>query len=320
MRRLLGFMTLACILSLPAHAQDFPTKAVTIIVPSSPGGISDTGARIVAEGLSKLWDQPVVVENRPGGGGSIGTGIARRAQPDGYTLLATTNGEFALNPVIYPNLPYDPNKDFAPLVLMTYNPIVIAVNTSAPFQTYQELIAAAKKEPGSISWSSAGTGTWNHLAGEWWQMETGTKMVHVPYKGGSPAATAVAGGDVPVGLVSVSSIMPHVKSGKVKIIAVTSKEKSAYDTSWPTVAELGVPNLDAVNWVGLFAPTGIDPKVAKKIEADAIKVLQQPETRQRFLGMGTEPVGMPSEGLAQKIKQDRAVAERVAKEANIRVN
>ena len=320
MRRILGFVALASMLSLPAHAQDFPTKAVTIIVPSSPGGISDTGARVIAEGLSKLWGKSVVVENKPGGGGSIGTGIARRAQPDGHTLLATTNGEFALNPVIYPNLPYDPNKDFAPLVLATYNPIVIAINVNAPFKTYEELIAAAKKEPGSISWSSAGTGTWNHLAGEWWQMETGTKMVHVPYKGGGPAATAVAGGDVPVGLVSISSIMPHVKSGKVKILAVTSKEKSDYDPSWPTVSELGAPNLDAVNWVGFFAPVGIDAKVAKKIEADVIKVLRQPETRQRFIGMGTEPVGMPSEAFTRKIKEDRAVAERVAKEANIRVD
>lgn len=319
MRRMTAIMALAVALCAPAQAQDYPNKAVQIIVPSSPGGISDTAARVVAEGLSKLWGQSVVIENRPGGGGSIGTGIARRAKPDGYTLLVTTNGEFALNPVIYPNLPYDPNKDFIPLAMATYNTIAVVANANAPFKTFEDFIKAAKEKPGSISWASAGAGTWNHLAGELMASETGVKLIHVPYKGGGPASTAVAGGDVPVGLLSVSSVLPHIKSGKVKVLAVTSKERSAFDKSWPTVAELGFPNVDAINWVAFFGQNGLPPAVAKKIEADVRQVLAQPETRERFLAMAVEPSGLSSTDVLAKIKSDRASAERIAKEANIRV-
>jgi len=309
----LAFMT-------PAIAQDFPNKSVQIIVPSSPGGISDTAARIIGDGLSKLWGQSVVVENRPGGGGSIGTGIARKAKPDGYTLLVTTNGEFALNPVIYPNLPYDPNKDFLPLVLGTYNKIAVVANASSPYYTFQDFVAAAKQKPGSISWASAGSGTWNHLAGELMASEVGIKLIHVPYKGGGPASTAVAGGDVPIGLLSISSVLPHIKSGKVKVLAVTAKDRSTFDKSWPTVAELGFPNVDATNWVGFFAPVGVPKNVADKIEADVRRVLNDPEMQQRFTAMAIEPSGAGSSELTQIIRADRARAERVAKEANIRVD
>lgn len=312
-------MALAVALCAPAQAQDYPNKAVQIIVPSSPGGISDTAARVVAEGLSKLWGQSVVIENRPGGGGSIGTGLARRAKPDGYTLLVTTNGEFALNPVIYPNLPYDPNKDFIPLAMATYNTIAVVANAESPFKTFEDFIKAAKEKPGSISWASAGAGTWNHLAGELMASETGVKLIHVPYKGGGPASTAVAGGDVPIGLLSVSSVLPHIKSGKVRVLAVTSKQRSEFDKSWPAVAELGYPDVDAINWVAFFGQNGLPPAVAKKIEADVRQVLAQPEIRQRFLAMAVEPSGLSSADVLAKIKADRASAERIAKEANIRV-
>ncbi|CAH1649636.1 ABC transporter substrate-binding protein [Hyphomicrobiales bacterium] len=320
MLRRSAFMFFLGMLAMPAFAQDFPAKPVTIIVPSSPGGISDTSARIIAEGLTKLWGQSVVIENKPGGGGSIGTGIARRAPADGYTLLVTTNGEFALNPVIYPNLPYDPNKDFLPLVMATYHPIVVAANTSTPYKTFKDLADAAKKDPGGISWASAGTGTWNHLAGEWLQVDTGLKLVHVPYKGGGPASTAVAGGDVPIGLLSVSSVMPHLKSGKIRVLAVTSKQKSRYDESWPTVAELGAPELDATNWVAFFAPKDIPADVAKKIETDVIAILSQPEVAQKFLTIGAEVAAIPSDKLIEQIKLDRAQAERITKQANIKVD
>ena len=318
MRILSAALVLACTVTAAA-AQTYPGKPVQIIVPSSPGGISDTAARLVGEGLSKLWGQSVVIENRPGGGGSIGTGAAKRSVADGYTLLVTTNGEFALNPVIYPSLPYDPSKDFLPIVIATYNPIAVVANVNAPFNSFEELVDAARKKPGSIPWASAGAGTWNHLAGEWLQLETKTKLVHVPYKGGGPASTAVAGGDVPIGLLSVSSVMPHLKSGRVKILAVTSRERIKFDPSWPTVAELTGSELDAVNWVAFFAPNGVPPEVARKIQDDVQTVLKDPKFVERLSLIGIEPGGMPSQALVEQIKSDRSQAERVAKESGMKV-
>jgi tripartite-type tricarboxylate transporter receptor subunit TctC len=319
MRRLCALIAFSLVFATPGLAQEFPVRPVQIIVPSSPGGISDTAARMIGEGLSKMWGQSVVVENRPGGGGSIGTGIARRAKADGYTLLVTTNGEFALNPVIYPNLPYDPNKDFLPLVLATYNKIAVVANAGAPYKTFEEFVAAAKQNPGSISWASAGAGTWNHLAGELLASELGVKLIHVPYKGGGPASTAVAGGDVPIGLLSISSVLPHIKSGKVRVLAVTAKDRSTYDKSWPTVIEKGYANVDATNWVAFFAPNGVPKAVSDKIEGDVRKVLAQPEFTERLVSMAIEPSGASSKELTEIIRADRARAERVAKEANIRV-
>lgn len=310
----------SAMLVTPALAQSFPDKPVQLIVPSSPGGISDTAARLVGEGLSKIWGQSVVVENRPGGGGSIGTGLARRAAPDGYTLLVTTNGEFALNPVIYPNLPYDPAKDFKPLIIATYNPMGVIANAASPYKTFDDLMKAAKSKPSTIAWASAGAGTWNHLAGEWLQLDTDMKMVHVPYKGGGPASTAVAGGDVPIGLLSISSVLPHIKSGRVRVLAVMSKDRLKFDTSWPTVNELTGAKIDAVNWVAFFAPNGIPPEVAAKIETDIKTVLSSPQMVTRLLDIGAEPGGMPSVELVEQIKVDRAQAERVAKAANIKVD
>lgn len=320
MRRL--GMSIAVFLGLaaPAFAQDFPTRPVQLIVPSSPGGITDTAARMIGDALSKMWGQSVVVENRPGGGGSIGTGIARKAKPDGYTLLVTTNGEFALNPVIYPNLPYDPNKDFRPLALATFNKIAVVAGADAPFKTFNDLVTAAKAKPGSISWASAGAGTWNHLAGELMASEVGMKLIHVPYKGGGPASTAVAGGDVPIGLLSISSVLPHIKSGKVKVLAVTAKDRSTYDKSWPTVAELGYPNVDATNWVAFFAPVGVPKALADRIEADIRKAISQPDIQEKFNSMAIEASGAGSADVAKLVLADRARAEKVAKEANIRVD
>jgi tripartite-type tricarboxylate transporter receptor subunit TctC len=320
MRRLRMSIAVLLGLATPAFAQEFPTRPVQLIVPSSPGGITDTAARMIGDALSKMWGQSVVVENRPGGGGSIGTGIARKAKPDGYTLLVTTNGEFALNPVIYPNLPYDPNKDFRPLALGTFNKIAVVAGADSPFKTFNDLVTAAKAKPGSISWASAGAGTWNHLAGELMAAEVGMKLIHVPYKGGGPASTAVAGGDVPIGLLSISSVLPHIKSGKVKILAVTAKDRSTYDKSWPTVAELGYPNVDATNWVGFFAPIGVPKAITDRIEADIRKAISQPDIQEKFNSMAIEPSGAGSAELAQLVLADRARAEKVAKEANIRVD
>jgi tripartite-type tricarboxylate transporter receptor subunit TctC len=316
----IGFaLVLLGLLVRPACSEDYPSRPVRLLVPSSPGGITDTAARIIGQGLAAVWGQPVVIENRPGGGGTIGTAAAARATPDGYTLLATTNGEFALGPAINPNISYDPGTDFKPIIMATFNPIILIANTSSPYKTLSDLIDAAKKKPGEITWASPGIGTWNDLAGEWFQSEAGIKLTHVPYRGGGPAATAVAAGDVPIGVLSISSAEPFLQAGKVRVLAVMAKARAKFDPSWPTLAESGVPNVDATNWVAFFGPAGIDPAVAEKAQTDIRKVLQNPGVQKQFLALGIEPADMTTDELAAQIKSDRALSERIAKQANMAV-
>lgn len=300
-----------------AHAGDFPDRAVRIIVPSSPGGISDVAARFVGQGLSTLWKQPVVVENRPGGGGSIGTTAVSRAPADGYTLLATTNGEFALGPVINKNIAYDPTHDFTPIGLLTFNPIILVANTQTPYKSVQDVLDAAKKDPGHIGWASPGIGTWNHLAGEWFQNEAGIKLLHVPYRGGGPAGTAVAAGDVPLAVISISSGQNLIDAGKIRALAVMTKNRVSFNPDWPTLADGGVKNVDATNWVGLFGPAGLDPAITKKIAADAQIVLNDPELNQKLAKLGVVPAKPKPEELATQIAEDRKVSERIAKQADM---
>ncbi|MGC1444856.1 MAG: tripartite tricarboxylate transporter substrate-binding protein [Xanthobacteraceae bacterium] len=316
----MGFaLVLLSLLVRQAWSEDYPSRPVRVLVPSSPGGITDTAARIIGQRLAAVWGQPVVIENRPGGGGTIGTAAAARATPDGYTLLATTNGEFALGPAINPNISYDPQADFKPIIMATFNPIILIANTSSPYNTIGDLIDAAKKKPGEITWASPGVGTWNDLAGEWFQSEAGIKLTHVPYRGGGPAATAVAAGDVPTGVLSISSAEPFLQAGKVRVLAVMTKNRAKFDPSWPTLAESGVANVDATNWVAFFGPAGIDPAVAKKAETDIRKVLRDPAVQKQFFALGIEPADMTTEELAAQIKSDRALSERIAKQANMTV-
>jgi tripartite-type tricarboxylate transporter receptor subunit TctC len=302
-----------------AWAQDFPSQPVRIVVTASPGGITDTAARIVGQGLTPLWGQSPVVENKPGGGGTIATTYVSRAAPDGYTLLAATNGEIALAPVINPNISYDPKKDLTPIVMATFNPIILVVSGASPFKTVKDLVGAAKDKPGTIAWASPGVGTWNHLAGEWFQSEAGIKLIHVPYKGGGPAAVALAAGDVQVGIVSISSAQPFLDSGKIRVLAVMTKNRAKFDPSWPTLAEAGVPHVDATNWVALFGPANMNDKISQKIAADVRHALQDPNVQKTFNAIGVEPADMSTNELIKQIDVDRALSERIAKQANIAV-
>ena len=287
------------------QAQDYPSRPITIIDPAAPGGVSDIAARLIGEALTAKWGQQVLVENRPGAGGSIGVGHAARAKPDGYTLLMTTNGQFAVNPFVYPSLPYDPDKDFIPVVLVTNNPMLLVANAKAEFNTLAEFIAAAKASPGKIGWASPGVGTWNHLAGEWLQSELGIKLLHVPYRGGGPAGVAIAGGDVPVGLIAISSAMPHIKSGRMKVLALSTKERSSVDPSWPTVAEAAAPRFDAATWVGLFVQAATPQDVVRKIEGDVLEIVSRPNIKERLNGLGIEVMVLPSDQFARRIKDDQ---------------
>jgi tripartite-type tricarboxylate transporter receptor subunit TctC len=310
----IGFLIAA---SSSAFGQSFPDRPVRIIVPSSPGGISDVAARFVGQGLSQIWKQPVVVENRPGGGGSIGTSAVSHAPADGYTLLASTNGEFALGPVINKSISYDPVHDFTPIGLLTFNPIILVANAQAPFKSVQDVLEAAKKKPGEISWASPGVGTWNHLAGEWFQSQAGIKLLHVPYKGGGPAGTAIAAGDTPLAVISISSGQSLIDSGKIRVIAVMSKDRVSFDPDWPTLEERGVAGVNATNWVALFGPAGLDKAITQKIVGDTKAVLNDPALKQKLAKIGVVTANPSPEELAKQIIEDRRLSERIAKEANM---
>lgn len=302
-----------------AQAQSFPSRPVQVIVPSSPAGITDIAARFLGERLSELWGKQVVIDNRPGGGGSIGVSAATRATPDGYTLLMTTNGELALNPAINAKTKYDYKKDLVPIAMVTNNPIVLAANATTPYKTLADVITAAKAQPATIPWGSPGVGTWNHLTGEWLTDALGIKLLHVPYRGGGPAGTALSGGEIPLGFLAISSALPHVLSGRVRVLALTSANRSKADPSWPTVAEGVVPGFDSKQWVGLYAPAGIDAALRDKIEADVLSVLAQPAVKARFETAGVEVIALPGKDAIKQLEADSKIASEIAKKANIQI-
>lgn len=318
--RLIVSLLLSICAVFAAGAQDYPSRPVRIIVPYAPGGVTDIASRIIGNKLSEIWKQQVVIENRPGGGGLVGTQAVAKASPDGYTLLAATVSEFAITQHFYAKFPLDPIKDFAPIVLVSDTPLMFAAHVSAPFNTVAEMIAYAKKQPGGLAFASPGNGTLNHLTGERFALETHTKMLHIPYKGGAPAGAALASGEVPVGVVAASSALPHIKSGRVKAIAVTMAKRIPLGPEWPTVAESGVPGFEASNWVAIVAPAGTPRDIIVKVNADANRALKLPDVRERFAGVGAEAVGSTPEELAAKIRSDSERYGKIAKQLNIKLD
>ena len=294
----------AALLASAATGQDYPSRPVRMVVPYAPGGVADIAARIVGNKLSEIWKQQVLIENRPGGGGVIGTEAVAKATPDGYTLLVGTVSEFAITHHLYAKFPLNPLKDFAPVVLLSDTPLMFAAHASAPFNTVSEMMAYANAQPGGLAFSSPGNGTPNHLTGERFAFETRTKMLHVPYKGGGPAGAAIASGEVPVGLVAASSAIVFIKSGRAKAIAVTAERRIPLGPEWPTVAESGVPGFAASNWVAIVAPAGTSRDIIAKINADANRALKMSDVRERLAAGGADPVGSTSEELATKIRDD----------------
>ena len=319
MRIILGILcaTLAA-LSAPAQAQNYPSKPVRIIVPYAPGGIVDTSARVVAQKLTERWGQQVVVENRPGGNGFIGTTAAAKSPADGYTLLVAHTGEFAVAPAVFPKLPFDLDRDFASITMITEAPMVIVVNSNTPYKSLPDLIAAAKAKPGTVGVSTPGVATINHLVLEWMNLVTGAKFLHVPYKGGAPAITATAGGEIPAGKAAMGSAMPHIKSGRVRVLAVTTAERSFVDKSWPTMSEAGVPGVSSSIWAGLFAPKGVPQPIIDKIYADVAEILKMPDVRERFAAGGGVTVGMPPLQFATSIHKELASLSVVVAKAGVK--
>jgi tripartite-type tricarboxylate transporter receptor subunit TctC len=313
------FAIVLALAGFSAQAQDYPSKPIRMLVPFAPGGAVDTTARVLAQAMQQRANWQFVVENRPGGNGFIATTAVAKAPADGYTLLMAHTGEFAVNPALFDNIPYELERDFAPITMVSDAPMLYLAKAQAPFNNFGELIAAAKAKPGSITFGSAGNGSINHLAGEWLAQAAGIQLTHVPYKGGAPAAAAVAAGDVDFGVMAVPGAMPHMKSGRGKVIGISTAKKSPLDASWATPRDAGIPDLDASIWVGLFAPKGTPQPVIDRINAEVRKTLELPDVQKRFVESGgAEAVGMtPAEFLA-RIKADAERYKRVVQKAGVK--
>ena len=301
----------------PAHAQSggFPNKPVRIIVPYGPGGGNDILARIVAQKLNEIWQQPVVVDNRGGAGSSLGTGLAAQARPDGYTL--TVNG-IALStlPALYPNLPYDIERDLAPITLLASQPFALIVHPSVPATTPGELIALAKAKPDQITFGSGGGAA--VLATELYRNMTGTKSVHVRYKSGGQAISEVVGGHVQAAISPMSLALPYASSGKVKALAVTAAKRSALAPNLPTLSDSGVAGYEYETWYGAFAPAGVPRAIFAQLNRDIVRALAAPDLRNRLTGMGMEPLSSTPEEFSRYFKAEIARWGRVIREAGIK--
>jgi tripartite-type tricarboxylate transporter receptor subunit TctC len=302
-----------------AQGQEYPNKTIRMLVPFAPGGAVDTTARVLAQAMQQRVNWQFVVENRPGGNGFIATTAVAKSPADGYTLLMAHTGEFAVNPALFDNVPYELERDFVAITMVSDAPMLYLATAKAPFNTFQELVAQAKAKPGSITYGSAGNGSINHLAGEWLAQAAGIELLHVPYKGGAPAAAAVAAGDVQFGVMAAPGALPHIKSGRGKVIGITTAKKSPLDPSWATPRDAGIPDLDASIWVGLFAPKGTPQPIVERLNKEVRETLKLPDVQKRFIeSAGGEAVGMMQDEFLARIKADAERYKRVVQKAGVK--
>jgi tripartite-type tricarboxylate transporter receptor subunit TctC len=313
-------VALAAMLASDATAQSYPAKSVRLIVPFSAGGGADIVARAIAQKLGDSLGQQVVVDNRTGAAAIIGTELAAKSAPDGYTLILGQTGPNSINPTLYDKLPYDAAKDFAPITLTTTYPYVLVVHPSIPAKSIKELIALAKARPNQLSFASAGNGGANHLTAELLKTMAGIQMVHVPYKASAPALIDVLGGHVSMMFDPTITAMPHVKLGKLRALGVTSLKRTAIAPELPTVAETGLPGFESIGWHGVLAPAGTAREIIGRLNKDIINALRAPDMRARFAEQGAEPVGNTPEQFVEFLKADLAKWATVIKAAGVRAS
>jgi len=294
----------ACCASLPADAADYPTKPITLIIGFAPGGPSDVLARILTRKMEEVVKQPFVIENRPGAGGSIAGAAVARATPDGYTILLGTGSLLAINVSLYKNLGYDPEKDFEPITLIGTQTNVLYTHPSVPAKTLGELIDYAKANPGKLSFGSGGNGTPAHLAGELLKIEAKIDMAHVPFRGTGPALQNVIAGHVPMAFNPPPPLLPHIQSGAIRAIAVTTLKRTAALPDVPTIAERGFPGFDATTWHALVAPAGTPREITAALNRAAVAALTDPEGRKALTELGVDVVGSTPEELRDYIKSE----------------
>ena len=293
----------------------YPSKPITIVVPFSAGGTTDILARIVGQSLGTELGQTVIIDNKPGAGGNIGAQAAARAPADGYTLLMGTVGTHAINAALYKKMPFDPAKDFAPISRVAMVPNVLVVPVSQPYKTVGQVIAAAKAQPGKLTFASSGSGTSIHLSGELFKSVTGIDISHIPYKGSAPAVTDLLGGQVTMMFDNLPSSMQHIRSGKLRAIAVTSAKRSPELPDVPTVAESGVKGFEATSWFGLFAPAATPPEVVAKLNAAVVKLLANADVKKKLAEQGAEPHGEKPEQFAAFIRGEAAKWGKVVRDS-----
>lgn len=310
----------ASLVSLSAYAQNWPDKTVTVVVPWPPGGPSDIAARPLAKSLTEALHQPFVIDNRAGGGGNIGTSAVVRSKPDGNTLLITSSAPIVINPSLYKNMTFDPLKDLAPVTNLLRVPLVLVAHPSVPAKNLKELIALIQSKKGGFSYASSGNGTPQHLTGELFNAVAKLDMVHVPYKGSAPAISDLLGGHIPVMFDSTIAIMPHVKSGKVKPIAISSAQRSPLLPDVPTFAEAGIPAIESYAWYGLFVPAKTPKDVIAKLNAEALKVMKSPEFQKVRADTGSDYVGDTPENFGKFVQAESAKWSKVVKESGATVD
>ncbi|WP_431514204.1 Bug family tripartite tricarboxylate transporter substrate binding protein [Variovorax sp. DAIF25] len=319
-RLLAAALPLALAMGPAAAQQDYPAKPIRLIVPFTPGGVTDTGARVVADKLGARLGQSVVVDNRPGASGNIGTQMVASAAPDGYTLLLGFDGTLVINPHVYAKVPFDTLKDFVPVSKIGDAVLIIVVHPSVPAKTLSELVAYSKTNPGGVSYGSAGTGSTPHLAGELLKARTGANFVHVPYKGGGQSMTDLVGGSLPMLYTAVAGAYPFVQKGQIRPIAVSSAQRLASLPDVPTVAESGVPGFESSSWIGILAPAKTPQPIVERLQRELHAVVQSPEVRERLASLGISALGNTPGEFGQQIRADLAKYDQIVKAAKVRVD
>jgi len=311
---------LGALATVPVRADDYPLRPIRILVPYAPGGIADIAARLVGAKMTDDWGQQVAVENRPGGSGFIAMEATAHAAPDGYTLVMCTVGDVAINPALFKQIPYDFGRDFAPITSVSDAPMVLAVHGASSYKSVADVVAAAKAQPGVLDVGTPGYGSINQLVLESIALNTGTKFVHVPYKGGAPAAQALVAGDVPLAVLASSSVAPHLQNGSVRVLAITTAKRSPLNPEWPTLQAEGAGDVNMSNWTLLLAPKGTPQPILDKLNAEVVKVLNLPDIKERFAAGGVVTIPSTAAELDARVKHEAAIYRVVVEKANVHVD
>lgn len=305
-------------LCVQVHAQEYPRSPIRIVVPFPPGGGTDVLARLLGQKLNESWGQAVVTDNRAGANGTIGAALVAKAPPDGYTLLLVPSG-FAVNPSMYPRLPFNAERDFAPITQLAASPLLVVVHPSLPATSIKSLIALAKAQPGRINYASSGNGSPPNLATEQFKLMAGVNMLHVPYKGGGPAVVDLLAGNVQVYFNAILQALPYAKSGKLRPLAVTSPKRFAAVPDMPTIAEAGVPGYGFTNWYGLLAPAGTPKDIVARVNAEVAKILRHPDVKERLAADGAEVVASPPEQFAAFLREEMAKFAKIVRASGMKI-
>jgi tripartite-type tricarboxylate transporter receptor subunit TctC len=303
-----------------ALAQAWPASPIKLVVTFPPGGSSDAAARIVAPKLAERLGQPVVVDNKPGAGGGVGLGMVAKAPADGYTLVLASAGGLTANPSLYKTLSYDPQRDFAPITGFGTSPFVLAASATLPAKTVKDVIALAKKEPGKLTYASGGNGTAMHLSGELLKSMAGVDIVHVPYKGSGPAVLAAMGNETSLAIADITTIKPQIQSGRLTVLGVMGKTRSALVPDVPTLAESGLPGYESSGWFAILAPAGTPAAIVKRLNTELVAVLRSADVRERFSAAGLEPMPSTPEELGALMKSETVKWAKVIRDSGAKID